>query len=333
MSFGLTGKILEKRTENTNQLLVCRECRSRYEENSSETRIDVVSTRNTDIELRHLWYFVKVAELLHFGKAAKALHISQPPLSRQIQDLERHVGAVLFDRNWHGVRLTDAGRVFLDESRRILDQVGRSVSLAQRAAEGEIGRLAVGYSPLLELTMLPWMREQLARAYPGILTRFHKFSSEEQIGFLRDGSLDAGFVLLPVTETRDLTIEPLFREPAMAVASKSHPLARTRGATADNIRKCPVIRMRDDGEAWNPLEFLPAAVGKSNSVAFLPSSIRELVGAGFCCLPVEDRSEEFVFATVYRRNSGALKHVLDLARAVGQRVHPATKPMQLREMA
>jgi DNA-binding transcriptional LysR family regulator len=122
----------------------CRQCRNRCEESISETRIDFVSNRNTDIELRHLWYFVKVAELLHFGKAAKALHISQPPLSRQIQDLERHVGAVLFERNWHGVRLTDAGRVFFEESRRILDQVGRSVKLAQRAAEGEAGRLAVG---------------------------------------------------------------------------------------------------------------------------------------------------------------------------------------------
>jgi DNA-binding transcriptional LysR family regulator len=269
--------------------------------------------------LRHLWYFVKVAELLHFGKAAKALHISQPPLSRQIQALERHLGTALFERNWHGVRLTDAGRVFLDESRRILDQVGRAVRLAQRAAEGEVGRLAVGYTQLFELTILPSMREQLARAYPGILTRYHELTSEEQIGFLRDGSLDAGFVLLPITEMRDLMIEPLFREPAIAVVSKSHPLARVRVTAAHKIRKWPVVRMLDGGSPLNPLEALLSSVRESHTVGLLPASLRELaVEGGVRCLTLEDRSEDFVVAAVYRRGSAALKHLLNAARTAAE---------------
>ncbi len=84
------------------------------------------------VELRHLRYFVAVAENLHFGRAAKALHISQPPLSRQIRDLERNIGARLFERSSRGVALTEAGTNFLVESRGILDQVFRSVAAVRR---------------------------------------------------------------------------------------------------------------------------------------------------------------------------------------------------------
>jgi len=101
----------------------------------------VVKTKVNDalpdfgFELRHLRYFVAVAEHLHFGRAAKALHISQPPLSRQIRDLERCIGGRLFDRTARGVTLTEAGTIFLVESKRILDHVSRSVSIVRRTPE------------------------------------------------------------------------------------------------------------------------------------------------------------------------------------------------------
>ncbi len=110
-----------------------------------------------DIELRHLRYFMKVAELLHFRKAAKALHISQPPLSRQIRDLEHRLGARLFHRGPDGVRLTEAGNVLLVESRRILDQISRSVSLTRSVAQKEArGSLTVNLTPTrLEIESCP----------------------------------------------------------------------------------------------------------------------------------------------------------------------------------
>src|SRR5919199_1300588 len=97
------------------------------------------------MELRHLRYFVAVAEELHVGRAAARLHVAQPPLSRQVRDLERDVGAALFSRAKKRVQLTHAGRAFLPEARLTLAQAERARRAAQRAARGEVGRLRVGF--------------------------------------------------------------------------------------------------------------------------------------------------------------------------------------------
>jgi DNA-binding transcriptional LysR family regulator len=118
------------------------------------------------IELRQLQYFVVVAEELHFSRAAQRLGISQPPLSRQIQELEKRLGVRLFERSKHSVRLTVAGRVFLEETRKTLEQVVRSQQLAQRAAHGELRRLALGVAPLLETSVYPALEAHIKRAFP-----------------------------------------------------------------------------------------------------------------------------------------------------------------------
>lgn len=105
-----------------------------WQESNLESCIEDVSFARTAIELRHLRYFVAVAEHLNFGKAARALNVSQPPLSRQIRDLERYLGVSLFCRNSKGVSLTAAGQLLLGESRRILDELALSVMLVRRAA-------------------------------------------------------------------------------------------------------------------------------------------------------------------------------------------------------
>ena len=106
------------------------------------------------MELRHLRYFVAVAEELHFGRAAEQLRISQPPLSQQIQALEQELGVRLFDRTNRRVALTDAGRLFLEETRRTLAQVDKSVDVARRAEQGEIGELKVGFTSSAPFTSI-----------------------------------------------------------------------------------------------------------------------------------------------------------------------------------
>ena len=153
--------------------------------------------RDFGFELRHLRYFVTVAETLHFGQAASALNISQPPLSRQIQDLERQIGEQLFSRSKQ-VTLTPAGKVFLAESRRILAHVHYSLERVKSASSGKAGTLEIGHSAFFSVCLLPLLGRILAEQYPDATFTFHNLSTEEQIRLLRNGALDAGLLMLPV---------------------------------------------------------------------------------------------------------------------------------------
>jgi DNA-binding transcriptional LysR family regulator len=186
---------------------------------------------DSGFELRHLRYFVTVAEELHFGRAARALHISQPPLSRQIQDLERNVGARLLNRSAKSVTLTEAGKVFLAESKRILAQVYRSVDTVRRATTGETGHLEIGFMPYFDSDLLPALRQALAQRYREADITFHRLSTEEQVRLLRNGSRDAALVLLPIENADQITIEQLFRLPAVALVAGNHPLAASSPPT------------------------------------------------------------------------------------------------------
>jgi DNA-binding transcriptional LysR family regulator len=188
------------------------------------------------VELRHLRYFVAVAEELHVGRAAKRLNIAQPPLSRQIRDLEREVGAPLFDRVARGVALTAAGRAFLPEARLTLAQAERAQRTAQRAARGEIGRLRVGfveaatYSAILP-NVLGFFRMHL----PQIGLSLFEMSSAEQEESLRDGRIDLGMLDSPPPDAeRWLHVEAVYSDPLVAALPDSHRLAaRTRLGLAD----------------------------------------------------------------------------------------------------
>src|SRR5262245_46479613 len=113
------------------------------------------------MELRHLRYFVAVAEELHFGRAAARVHIAQPPLTRQIRDLEEELGVRLFDRDRRGVELTAAGKVFLAGVRMLLEQADQAIADARRAERGEIGTLRIGYVGAVAYSGLP----EIVRAF------------------------------------------------------------------------------------------------------------------------------------------------------------------------
>ncbi|MCO2403770.1 LysR family transcriptional regulator [Pseudomonas aeruginosa] len=177
------------------------------------------------MELRHLRYFIAVAEELHFGRAAERLGISQPPLSQQIQALGEEIGARLFERTNRRVELTDAGRLFLDESRQVLAQVDKAVLLARRAHLGELGELKIGFTSSAPFTStIPSSIHAFRKAYPDVHLDLQEMSSRQVLKALLEESLQVG-VIRPLALPDAVHWVELFREPLVAVLRADHPLA------------------------------------------------------------------------------------------------------------
>ncbi len=177
------------------------------------------------MELRHLRYFIAVAEELHFGRAAERLGISQPPLSQQIQALEEEIGARLFERTNRRVELTDAGRLFLYESRQVLAQVDKAVLLARRAHLGELGELKIGFTSSAPFTStIPSSIHAFRKAYPDVHLDLQEMSSRQVLKALLEESLQVG-VIRPLALPDAVHWVELFREPLVAVLRADHPLA------------------------------------------------------------------------------------------------------------
>jgi DNA-binding transcriptional LysR family regulator len=167
------------------------------------------------VDLRHLRYFVAVAETLNVGRAAARLHISQPPLSRQIRALERELGVDLFVRGTRGVRLTAAGAALLPEARRLLRQADALAQGASQLAHGEAGIVRLGFISTAAYNVLPRVLPEFRKRRPGIRLQLVEGTSEVQLSALRDDELDAGLVIPPVHEAGVRYVR-LLREPLMA---------------------------------------------------------------------------------------------------------------------
>src|SRR5437764_4022966 len=179
------------------------------------------------MELRHLRYFVAVAEELHFGRAAERPNIAQPPLSRQIRDLEREIGAPLFERVPRGVELTPAGRAFLPEARLTLAQAERAQRTAQRAAQGETGRLRVGFvEAATHSGILPDVLSFFRAHLPSVGLSLFELDALRQAEAFQDGRIDVGLLHSPPLDAaRWLRVEPFYEEPVILAVSKTHRLA------------------------------------------------------------------------------------------------------------
>jgi DNA-binding transcriptional LysR family regulator len=190
--------------------------------------------------LRHLRYFVAVAESLHFGNAAEKLGLAQPPLSQQIRNLERHLGYALFDRTTRGVRLTRVGQFFLERARLTLAKVNDDSEMARRLGSGREGVLTVGFSGSTMFTALPKAIRRYRRLYPGVELRLREGVTAEQTLSLLDGALDLGF--LRDGEAREgLTIEPILREPFVAVLPSRHELAAKTAISPAALKGEPFV--------------------------------------------------------------------------------------------
>ena len=178
------------------------------------------------MELRHLRYFIAVAEAENVTRAAGRLHVSQPALSRQIRDLEGEIGFLLLQRSAKSVRLTPAGRVFLTEARAVIERVTAAVAAARVAADGQSGEIQVGYAPSLTVQILPQALRSFQNEFPGVRVALHDLSTGEMLAQLRAGKLDVALLVQPPEKSlRGLHWDELARYPLCAAVSPQHPFA------------------------------------------------------------------------------------------------------------
>lgn len=194
-----------------------------------------------NIELRHLRYFLAVAEELHFGRAAARLNISQPPLSQQIQILEQQVGARLLARTNRSVSLTEAGRQFLADSRHILSLVDDAAARAERLHLGETGELRIGFTSSAPfISAVSDTLSSFRRHYPDVHIQTREINTREQITPLNEGSLDLG--LMRNTHLPDtLAWEVILREPLLAMIPRDHPLASLASVSLAELALEPFV--------------------------------------------------------------------------------------------
>jgi LysR family hca operon transcriptional activator len=194
------------------------------------------------VELRHLRYFVAVAEELSFTRAAERLHTSQPSLSQQIRQLEAEVGVALLDRSRHHVTLTNPGRVFLRETKDILGRITHASNLAALAAQGRAGDLSVGTFPAADVRILPALRPLIAAHLPHLRLVLHSKYAVEPVAGLHSGVLDVAFMRGPL-EADGLEVVELLREQIVVVLPAHHELARRKKIPVQLLHDLPCITM------------------------------------------------------------------------------------------
>ena len=247
------------------------------------------------MELRHLRYFVAVAEEQNVTRAALRLHVSQPPLSRQIRNLEDELGVALFDHEANSVRLTEAGRVFLTEARLILQRAEGAVQLAKDVAEGKRGEIQIGYAPSLTVELLPRALRYFRKSSPSVRVQLHDLSTQEMLRGLRDGELHAALLVqVPLKTLAGLVFEELQRLAVSVALHPAHPLARARRVGLEQVAKEHLITFTradyPEHQAWiaglfAPLHLSPQIVEEHDSITSLIAAVESGRGVAVIAQP------------------------------------------------
>lgn len=194
------------------------------------------------MELRHLRYFIAVAEEQNVTRAAARLHVSQPPLTRQIQDLEAELGMALFERTAKTIRLTEAGRVFLREAKAALQRVDAAVTAARSTAIGKSHELHIGHAPSATADFLPAVLRAFHKKLPGVRVTLHDMTASEILDGLREGRLDAGFLVKPECKLpRGVHFQSLRTYPMVVAVAPSHPWAKRREVKVTEVLEEPIV--------------------------------------------------------------------------------------------
>jgi DNA-binding transcriptional LysR family regulator len=293
------------------------------------------------IELRQLRYFVTVAEELHFGRAAKRLHMTQPPLSQTIFGLEEMLGAALFERNRRGVALTAAGKALLPEARRLLAQAGELPALVRRAAFGETGKLVLAFVSSADYSVLPPLLRAYRAAYPHVHITLQEATSDLQLDALQDGRIDAGLLIPPLPDKAKTELDYLavLNEPLILAAPAD--LIELRGQHEASLHALPPLPLIIFPRANSPalydaildvfraagitpaieqeaiqMQTIVSLVSAGMGIALVPQSVGNLRRPGVEYLPLAQSTPLVETGLAWRRDNSSpvLKGFLDLVR-------------------
>ncbi len=294
-----------------------------------------------DFELRHLRYFVAVAEELHFGRAAVRLGMAQPPLSQQVQALERSLGVRLLDRSRRHVALTPAGTQLLGDARRILADATSAAQAARRAAKGETGTLSVAFAASVMFLALPRIIRRFREQFSGVHLELRELATGPQLTALRSGELDVGFLRHPPVDPA-LVTETVMIEPLVVAVSRRHPLAARRrialrdlashdfvlfpsdlapGLHAQVLSLCsnagfaPAVR-QVSRELYTTVSLVEAGMG----VTIIPASVRKMGWRGVKYFPIPGPAATTHIDAAWRADNGSpvVRAFLELVRSAAR---------------
>lgn len=277
------------------------------------------------LELRHLRYFVAVAEELHFGRAAQRLGMAQPPLSQQIQRLEQIIGAQLFERTSRRVQLTDAGNALLPDARRLLAGAEAALLAARRAGRGEQGELRVAFAATVMFLALPEIIRAFRDRFPGVHLDLREMPTGPQLTGIKAGEIDIGFVREPEPDA-ELEIVTVMREPLRIAVPKGHPLASRATISVRHLADEPFVLfpaelapglhaqvmalcraagftprvVEESRELYTSVSLVEAGIG----VSILPASVEKLGWRGVRYRAIPSASAETRIAAAWRKDRG-----------------------------
>lgn len=293
------------------------------------------------IELRHLHYFIAVAEELHFSRAAERLHISQPPLSQQIRALEEQLGVKLFERTKRQVQLTEAGEVFLERSYLLLEQLEQAIEVTQRIGRGEVGRLAIAFVDSATYTVLPDILSVFREQFPAVELRLHEMTTAQQIQALHLKQVDIGIVRSAIREP-GLSVECLLQESLVLALPQTHPLCAHNKVSLSTLasesfilfpaKLGPVFyeqiidmcqqagfRPKVAQEAVQ-MQTIIGLVAAGLGIAFVPTSMQNFYRSGVVYRPLQEQTPSSGLHLAWRQHdsSPVIRAFLNLAQKMGQ---------------
>lgn len=287
------------------------------------------------IELRHLRYFIAVAEELHFGRAAERLHMAQPPLSQQIRQLEEYLGFQLFYRTKRSVQITEAGQAFLEESRKLLKQLDQAIETGRQVSRGEKGQIVIGFVSSAAYNVLPVILRAFRSQIPQVRLELHEMPTNEQLNWLREGRIDIGFLRPPI-EDKTLQVRTIVREPMVVALPESHAFIEHKQIKLSSLAKEAFVlfprplspRAYDQiislcqQAGFSPnvvqeamqMQTIVSLVAGGIGIAIVPVSLQNMQRTGVVYKPLEEPAPCAEIAVAWRQNdsSASIQQFLEI---------------------